>query len=165
MNDAIEQMDESSTHLETWAKNHKSLATFLVLNAVVGLAIFEYAYYVSRRLRDIDENRDSKFPAMRRTDIRKWHRCKFWPFAMTLLPLRIFLLIFLGVSIVTKSKILACGHDFNKGPLKAGFLKVLLYKWIRLSAWSILIVCGLFINRKKLKVDYSKYLGPDYKEN
>ena len=139
---------------------------FLIINAIVGLAIFEYAYWLSRRLRDVDENRDSKFPAMRRTDIRKWRRWKFWPFAMTLLPIRIFLLIFLGVSIVTKSKILACGHDFNKGPLKAGFLKVLLYKWIRLSAWAILIVCGMFVNRKKMpRVDYSKYLGPDYREN
>ena len=150
MNDTIVMIDESSTFLETLVKNNKSLAIGLTINAVLGLVIFEYAYWQSRRLRNVDEDRDSKFPAMRRTDVRKWRRWKFWPFAMTLLPLRIFGLIFFVFSIIMKSKLLTCGHDFNKEPLKAGFRKMLLYKWIRVSGYMIVTNCGLFINRKKL---------------
>ena len=136
----------------------------MIINAIIGIAIFEYAYWLSRRIRDGDEDRDSKFPAMRRTDTRKWRRWKFWPFAMTLLPLRIFTLLYMAIIIVLKFKFLGCGHDFNKGPLKAGFLKSFLYKWVRLSDYLLLANCGFFCNKKNLDVDYTKYLGPDYKE-
>jgi 1-acyl-sn-glycerol-3-phosphate acyltransferase len=62
-------------------------------------------------------------------------------------------------------KIFGCGHDYNKGPLKAGCMKSFLYKWVRLSDFLLLANCGFFTWRKKLDVDYTKYLGPNYKDS
>ena len=61
MNEAIvmEKIDESSTFFETLVNNNKRLAIGLTINAVLGLAIFEYAYWLSRRIRKVDEDRDS----------------------------------------------------------------------------------------------------------
>ena len=54
-----------------------------------GLLLFEYCYAQVKSFRTVDEERDSKFPAYRRYDAIYWARWKFWPGAMTLMPIRL----------------------------------------------------------------------------
>jgi len=59
-----------------------------VLNALVGILFFEWCWYITKPIRNIDESRDSRYPAFRRYDAVKWRRWKYYPGAVTLLPLR-----------------------------------------------------------------------------
>ena len=60
----------------------------IVLNALIGLAIFEHAWKFTARHRKIDEERDKKFPAWRRHDAPKWNKFTLYLGAITVLPIR-----------------------------------------------------------------------------
>jgi len=64
-----------------------------VLNALLGLLIFEVCWKVTKPIREIDEARDSKYPAFRRYDAVKWRRWKFYPGAVTFLLPRFLLVL------------------------------------------------------------------------
>ena len=38
----------------------------LIINAIVGLILFEYAWHDMKPIREVNEERDSKYPAFRR---------------------------------------------------------------------------------------------------
>jgi hypothetical protein len=59
-----------------------------------GLALFEYCWSDLKPLREVDEARDSKYPAYRRYDVKNWAKWKFYPGAVTVLPIRYFLSLF-----------------------------------------------------------------------
>ena len=40
------------------------------LNALVGILLFEWCWKVTKPIREIDEDRDSKYPAFRRNDAK-----------------------------------------------------------------------------------------------
>ena len=73
------------------------ICVILLLNSLLGLLLFEYAWKQLKPLRQRDEARDSQFPPFRRTDVAQWKKWKFIPGAITLLPLR---LLSSGVTIV-----------------------------------------------------------------
>lgn len=60
------------------------------MNALVGLALFEFAWASTKRYRTVDEARDSRFPALRRNDVKNWSRLKLMPVALTLMPTKVF---------------------------------------------------------------------------
>ena len=41
-----------------------------VVNALVGILLFEWCYKVTKPIREVDEERDSKYPAFRRIDAK-----------------------------------------------------------------------------------------------
>lgn len=55
-----------------------------------GLYLFEWAWAKTKCIRDVDEARDSQYPAYRRTEVRKWRKWRFYFGAVTWTPLRIF---------------------------------------------------------------------------
>ena len=57
----------------------------LMANAVIGLILFEWAWYKNRRWRKPILELDEIVPAFRRTDANKWHKWMLYPGAMTLL--------------------------------------------------------------------------------
>ena len=65
---------------------------YLGVQAVIGLIAVEWALYKFRRYMEVDEDRDSNFPAFRRTDAHKYARWKFYPGALLLMPTRFLLL-------------------------------------------------------------------------
>ena len=84
---------------------------------VTAILLVEYALRRCSRMIKIDEERDSKFPAFRRTDVQKWSRWKFFPVAVLTMFPRIILeiaLLLLGSLIIF---VATCTHDFSKGPL------------------------------------------------
>jgi hypothetical protein len=64
---------------------------------LLGLVLFEWSYYKLRVIRKPNEARDARYPAFRRTDAVKWRRWKFYPGALTLLPLRVILAVLIGL--------------------------------------------------------------------
>ena len=78
----------------TLAKSEQVLIGLAVVHAVLGVLGVEYSLRKSSRFRDGNEERDSKFPAFRRRDAKKWHRAKLYPMAILTMPVRIFLVLF-----------------------------------------------------------------------
>lgn len=57
----------------------------LLLNASLGLILFEWAWYKNRRWRKPITELDILLPAFRRTDAEHWHKWMLYPGAVTLL--------------------------------------------------------------------------------
>lgn len=129
-----------------------------------GILFFEYVYSkIDSRFFDGNEERDGKFPVFRRTDIKNWSRLTFYPGAFFFLPLRMVLAIADMLIIVVILKILTIGHDFSKGAMKNGLRKSLVSNVVKYNAYVWVLICGHFTQFEKVDVDYSEYLGPDYK--
>ena len=62
-------------------------------------------------------------------------------------------------------KILTCGHDFRKGPLKSGCRKTVVSFLFRWNAKLYMFICGTSTTKAELDCDYSYWLGPNYKDN
>jgi hypothetical protein len=60
---------------------------------LIGLIAIEFALRKLKRMQNIDEKRDSQFPAFRRRDAANWSRWKFYPGAMLCFPFRFISLI------------------------------------------------------------------------
>ena len=70
-----------------------TLCIYFGVQAFIGIIAIEYAFYRTKRFREIDEKRDSEFPAFRRLDAKYWARWKFYPGAMFTMPTRLALLV------------------------------------------------------------------------
>ena len=69
----------------------------LITNAIVGIFIFEWAWYKnSRFLKPIDEL-EKLMPAFQRYDAKKWAKWKYYPGAMTLMIPRFLTGVLLGI--------------------------------------------------------------------
>lgn len=75
------------------------IVTFLILNAIIGILAFEWAWGKVKAIRNYDEKRDSRYPAFRRMDVKKWDKLKFYIGAVTVMPFRvIFALVIIFVT-------------------------------------------------------------------
>lgn len=136
----------------------------LIVNALYGLLFFELAWRDTYRFRQVDEARDSLFPAFRRLDVKTWSRQKwrFYPGAMTLMPARA--LISLG------SFALCClilhfvmiGHDSKKPTtgLREKLRKTLFWFWNSI----IPMAAFMSVKYQTIHYDYSYYLGEGYEQ-
>ena len=59
----------------------------------IGLLMFEWAWASIKPLRDVNEDRDGKYPAFRRWDAYKWKKWRFYFGAVTFMPIRFILSI------------------------------------------------------------------------
>ena len=69
----------------------------LIIQGILGLIGIEYALKRVKRMMEIDEIRDSQFPAFRRLDAGRWSRLKFYPGALLVMPLRFLTIMSLGI--------------------------------------------------------------------
>mmetsp|Transcript_11024 Transcript_11024/g.18428 ORF Transcript_11024/g.18428 Transcript_11024/m.18428 type:complete len:272 (+) Transcript_11024:24-839(+) len=163
----LEEQAGGVEEVPSFFEEHKGLIKFLIIGmsiqAVIGLIAIEYAFKRVRRMIKVDEDRDSKFPAFRRLDAKKWSRWKFYPGALLTMPSRLILLILSGIVLALISVLLTLGHDFKKGPTK-GCRKASVGFFYTTMAWIFCFICGLFTRKEKVDFDYSYYLGKDYKE-
>jgi hypothetical protein len=75
----------------------RGLTIAFAIQALIGFIAVEYAFSRLNRFRDGNEERDSKFPAYRRLDVKNWNKCKFYPGAMFTMPARLMILIIQGL--------------------------------------------------------------------
>ena len=81
------------------------LAITLGVQAILGIIAIEYAFARNKRLMySKDEKRDERFAAFSRLDTDRWYRFKFYPGAMFSMPIRLTLLILMGIFLMIIAK-------------------------------------------------------------
>lgn len=80
------------------------------------------------------------------------------------MPTRFVFLILTFLSMVITIRVLCLFHNFEKGPID-GFRKAIIKRLMHWFSLLILIVTGLRYEKRHIEFDYSKYLGPDYKND
>ena len=138
------------------------LIGLFVGNAVFGVLLYEYARNSTKRFRDGDTERDSKFPATRRLDAGNQTRCKFYAGAMTLLILRLLTVFFAALITTLLVLPISCTHNFRNGPLPDGCRKSFIDGAYRCCAAICTVATGLTVSKESIELDYSEYLGADY---
>ena len=74
------------------------LAIALAVQAVLGIISIEYSFARCKKLMyNKDEKRDEKFAPFVRLDTDRWYRFKFYPGAMFSMPIRLIILILIGI--------------------------------------------------------------------
>jgi hypothetical protein len=119
----------------------------LVINAVLGLAAFEWAWRKTRRFRKPIEELDAQFPELARRDAPDWKKWKLYPGAVSLLVPRLFWTIFMGLILVILLNVILICHDSSR-PI-TGIRRFLLR--------SVMYVCTNLIS----VVGWFTYLGYD----
>ena len=87
-----------------------SFGGLILLNALIGLIAFEYAWANTKTYRHPIEELDEKFPAFRRTDAKKWVKCHFYCGAVTLLVPRLLTIVVNLLLLTLAVKILLIGQ-------------------------------------------------------
>ena len=149
----------------TW----KAFGIFCVtLNAVLGIMLVENALKNSKRFMECPEEIDEMFPAFRRHDSKKWSRWNLYPGAMTILIPRITSSVFFIAIMGLCCSILTIGHDYKDpivGLRRIGINNVV---YFCVGGMSLISFWGLLkheeISDDDPKVDYTEYLGPNYKK-
>ncbi len=83
-----------------------TILVLVLLNFLLGLSLFEWSWTKSTRVRYALESRDSLFPAWRRKDVFQWSKLKMYPFALTIMPIRICLFLSLLVATYVGTRII-----------------------------------------------------------
>ena len=73
-----------------------SFGTILFYNWLIGILLVEYALHKTKAVRRVDEDRDSRFPAFRRTDTHLWNRPRLYLGAF-FAPVRLIIPIYLSI--------------------------------------------------------------------
>ena len=136
----------------------------LLLNAMLGLYLFEKAWYKTRRFRNPIEELNAQFPELMRHDAPNWKKWKFYPGAITLLVPRIIFMILSCLILAIGLKLLLIGHDMEK-PLTG--CRQLLTKGFTKLMGNLMCLFGFFIYcshgymTPEQVNHYEEYLGSD----
>ena len=86
---------------------------YLIFSTSIGFCFFEIAWSRIVRYRDLDDERDSNFPAWRRMDVKNWHKVYFYLGALTIFTTK--MIICLGSLAVCAGllKVIALGHQYG----------------------------------------------------
>jgi hypothetical protein len=116
-------------------------------------------------IREVNEERDSQYPAYRRWDVNKWAKWKFYPGAILLLPLKFVMVVMVLLVLYVIVRIVTIGHDFSKDdPIRGWFRNRVLGYVYTVCGHLILFFMGLRSSYDVRDYDYSYFLGPNYKE-
>lgn len=134
-------------------------------NAVLGLALFEWTWNKIKPIRDMNKAIDDKYYAFKRLDVARWQKWKFQLAAATVaLPkfAGVFVVILLSATI---AKIVTIGVTISPERPLSGWRNTVVNFVIKLGCNATLFFACIQSEVKELNhVDYSYYLGKDYKE-
>ena len=81
----------------------------IILNAVLGLILFELAWFKFRRFRNPNKDLDAIYPAYRREDALSWKKWTLYPGAVTMMLPRIIFMLLTCVALLVWLNILMLG--------------------------------------------------------
>ena len=145
--------------MESW----KIAVIFFSIYCTIGVICLEWAWIQIKPLREVNEERDKAFPAYRRFDAPLWKKWKFYPGALFLLTVRLVLIIFLWFLCYLILRIVSIGHSFEQGEPLRGCRGNMTNKITKFMSGILMIAMGMRSSKMKLDIDYSEYLGDDYK--
>lgn len=96
---------------------HRGLIIFAIVNAVLGLIVFEWAWYKTRRFRNPIIELNAQFPELSRNDAPNWRKWKLYPGALTFMLPRFLGLLVIGGIMWLLLKFWLCCHN-PKRPMK-----------------------------------------------
>lgn len=133
-----------------------------------GIALFELSLHLMRRSINVVEERDSQFPSWRRLDVQYWKRSAFYPGAFLYMVPRCACLINTVISMTIGMRLcyVGSGLPFDK-PL-SGIRRRCIEHVIAYHSWMLCLLSGYkpkHVYKEEKHVDYSKYLGPNWREN
>ena len=136
-------------------------STFFWVNTIIGIILIEYALHKCRAVIKVDEERDSKYSAFRRYDVKHWKRWRLY-LAAPFLPARCILAILHLFVLYIFIRVINFNMTETNPPSE--FQKWLTVEISKLIKRSQLLCAGgmIWITKKYLDVDYKKYLGPDW---
>ena len=131
-------------------------------NALLGAAILEWAWYNTKRVHNVNEERDSMFPAFRRIEAKHWNKWMHYPIAMTLVLPKFWFVFWMLPGSAIFGKFILFGY--TQRPI-VGWRK----NWIdvhnRSCNYFYHIALSLYVTKIDLDdYDYTEWLGPGYKE-
>lgn len=137
----------------------------LVLYMSSGALLFEWSWSKMKAYREINEDRDSNYPAFRRWDAVNWKKWKFYPGAIIMLPVRLFIIMVLMGLIYLFVRVTTLGHSFkNDQPIRGWFRNLIIGGTYKIYSSLVMIIFGVWTTKRDVDFDYSPYLGPQYKE-
>ena len=113
------QPSNTTTAPNLWDQ-YKPLWIYLIVQAVLGIILVEFALSRFKRFMEQDEARDANFPAFRRYDAPHWNRLMFYPGAITILIPRILLFLVNLFLIVILINLALIGSSDETGQRKIG---------------------------------------------
>ena len=135
-----------------------------VVQGFLGVVAFEWAYKRTERVRLAEEEMMQEFPSFRRLDAHLWSRKKFYPGCFLLLLPRTVLVFACVFFVGACQRLLFWGQDMSV-PLEGrrrSLHKRLLWCVVPLAILSFGYKLKL-TDHDETQVDYSKYLGPDWR--
>ena len=144
---------------------------YLIMQALFGIIAVEWAWKRTSRIREAhysqNSNLDERLRELQRLDAGKWARWKLYPGAILFMIPRGILLVLNAFLLILEFKIFMIGYDIKKQglPIKRGCRQKLINAFGRLHSKIMLFLIGMYSYEvKRDDVDYSYYLGPDYKQ-
>jgi len=134
----------------------------LLVNWAINIGCVEFLCLRKMKpITNVNEKRDSKYPAFRRKDV--WWFSRRWLYPLChLFLVKIISIFAFDFLIVVLIRLLAIGTDKNK-PF-TGWRRWILNWLTTMVCFQILFLNGIYyINRTRPEVCYKKFLGPDWK--
>ena len=127
-----------------------------------GLFSIEWAWYNTSRIHNVDEERESCFPAFRRLEAKHWRKWRHYPLALTTYPMQCWFKIIIAPGTAAVSRLLTIGY--KERPFK-GWRKWLIDVQFKGMNILVLVVTKTIVSLEEIDdFDYSEWLGPGYKE-
>ena len=102
-----------------WLPSAQTCLTVFIMQGVLGVLAFEWAWKRTDRARNSEEAMLAEFPAFRRLDLDKWknNKASFYPGAFLICIPRFCAVMFLFFSVLFVTKILYIGHKTQDEPV------------------------------------------------
>ena len=154
---------------EAFCTHWRILLGLYILQGIVGVLVFEwFGWKKTERIRLGQPEMYAEFPSFRRLDSHMWSRWNFYPGCfLIMIPRVIFLLtVFFGPLAIGIALLYGSHKNFEK-PL-SGWRATVWKFLVRTISHLICIGFGYMIKHTEHTeddTDYSRYLGPNWKEN
>lgn len=129
------------TYFGSWWQYFTWFNILLVTNALLGLLIFEWTWYRTRRLRKPITELNAQFPELCRNDAPYWSKWKHYPGAVTLFLPRFFIILLLSIILAILINVWLIGHDRSQ-PLS--LIRRFLCRCTTKTIAFIIGLCGFF---------------------
>ena len=135
----------------------------IMLNAALGLILFEWAWYKMRHYRKPIKELNELLPAFRRTDAERWSKWKFYPGAVTLLLPRFLFGVGLGMILSIFLCLALIGQPMDK-PISGCRRVAIRWGYKFLTFWFQLVTNFNIVTWKRVTHEemnyYEEWLGP-----
>ena len=156
------ERDLQHTYFGAWYDYFTWTSVLLVLNAILGIMMLEWAWSKTSRYRNPIAELNAQFPELSRHDALNWRKWKLYPGAMTVLIPRLLAMLFIATIMVILVNLFLLGHKRKAamGPIRTFLCRTSVKVCVWLIAffgwWTVLTY--KYASRESVG-NYEEYLG------